>query len=63
MARIQILELPMVTTGDTTETPFILLVDQATEEEAEYLRRQVDGVAEKCGARAAIIASMPIDVA
>lgn len=32
MARIQILELPMVHVGDAAETPFVVVIDQATEQ-------------------------------
>ncbi|MGW4250598.1 hypothetical protein [Streptomyces californicus] len=64
MARIQVLELPTIyrVEGDP-ETPFVLLVDHVTEQEAEALRHQIDGLAEKCGARTAIYSTMPIDVA
>ena len=56
MARLQILSLPEGA-GDG-RTPFILVIDQVTEGEAEQLvgsQEAVDGMAKKAGARAVAV--------
>ncbi|WP_432124046.1 hypothetical protein [Streptomyces sp. C10-9-1] len=63
MARIQVLELPTIYPGDRDpETPFVLIIDDVTEEQVKYLQHQVEGLAEKCGARTAIYSTIPLDV-
>ncbi|MEU6990389.1 hypothetical protein ABZ953_06960 [Streptomyces sp. NPDC046465] len=77
MARIQILELPMVHVGDATETPFILVIDQASEDVASTLdgpdgedvsyataikRLGSPSLAEQIGARAVLVFADTIDI-
>ncbi|MFD4320123.1 hypothetical protein [Streptomyces sp. NPDC058548] len=58
MARIQVLELPMEHHGDdTVTTPFALVIDQATEEEAKQLRDRAADTATMLGARAVIVST------
>ncbi|WP_052744275.1 hypothetical protein [Streptomyces odonnellii] len=68
MARIQVLELPMSHVGDATETPFVLVIDQAE------VQRHVLGVdqpgqgsywdtmGQKIGVRAVIVTPDTLDV-
>jgi hypothetical protein len=65
MARLQILELPMVHNGDQSETPFVLVVDQMPADEAafEALRRDLsDDVAQRIGARAVLAFETTVDI-
>lgn len=64
MARIQVLELPAVYRRDGSgETPFVLVIDHVTEAQIAYLAPKLDGLAEKCGARASLLSALPVDVA
>jgi hypothetical protein len=63
MARIQILELPLVHQGDQTETPFVILIDKATENEAETLASHLRVDSEKAGARTMIVTTATLDLA
>ncbi|QBI53437.1 hypothetical protein [Streptomonospora litoralis] len=56
MARIQVLTLPMVHVGESTEEPFALIVDQLAE--TENRQRSVG-----CGARTALLTDDTVDVA
>lgn len=75
MARIQILELPMLHVGDVSRTPFAIVIDQAAAESvmhysgdvvvstaAEFTQGEVDAIAERMGAQAAILTSSTLDV-
>lgn len=65
MARIQILELPMVHVGDATETPFLLVIDQVeTGPNGERLMNPSDleGVCGRIGARHILIFEETIDI-
>lgn len=63
MARIQVLELPIVyRENGTYETPFVLVVDHVTQQEADSLTHRVKGLSERCGARTAVISEIPLDV-
>ena len=66
MARIRILELPMVHVGEATEMPFVVILDQVASEsplirgqEAERLRE----TAEKWGARGVLVTADTIELA
>ncbi|AZS46663.1 hypothetical protein [Microbacterium oxydans] len=76
MARIQVLELPMQHVGDVSRTPFAIIIDQATAESvttysgdvvvsepAEFTQTEVDAIAERMGAQAAILTAATLDVA
>lgn len=59
MARLQILELPMVHNGDVSETPFILVIDEwavDTMEEHAALNAYWDDFGKKIGARGILFA-------
>ena len=64
MARLQILELPEGNSDDAP--PYLLVIDEVTEDEAERLvgsHEAVDGVAKKAGARAvAVFHGMTVDI-
>ncbi|NDZ63575.1 hypothetical protein [Streptomyces cyaneofuscatus] len=63
MARIQVLELPTIhRENGTYETPFVLIVDHVTQQEADSLAHRVKGLSERCGARTAVISEIPLDV-
>ncbi|MFI8872483.1 hypothetical protein [Streptomyces sp. NPDC055243] len=65
MARIQILELPMVHVGDVSETPFLLVIDQWTAdslEEHAALTAYWDDLANKIGARGVLCTDRTIDI-
>lgn len=79
MARIQILELPMLHIGEASKTPFVLVIDQVeTETElladaggneikrvssAELTQREADQIAREMGAVSAILAACTLDIA
>lgn len=66
MARIQILELPMVHRGDDTETPFALIIDQAGPslvDETGLLREGLQqNLREQLGARAVLVFEETVDI-
>jgi hypothetical protein len=65
MARLQILELPMVHNGDQTETPFILVIDDWTVdtlEENAAISAYWDDFAQKIGARGVLCSDRTIDI-
>ncbi|WP_275558501.1 hypothetical protein [Streptomyces sp. 5-6(2022)] len=77
MARIQILELPTEHHGDDMVTPFVLVIDQASEATSNALDPEPDGlgphdtviqrlaavsVAERIGARAVLVFEETIDI-
>jgi len=65
MPRIQILELPDVERPDgTDETPFILIVDQVTEAEAEEVANDASRqrLAQESGARTVAVFRQTIDL-
>ncbi|WP_306317220.1 MULTISPECIES: hypothetical protein [unclassified Streptomyces] len=65
MARLQILELPMVHNGDQTETPFILVIDDwtvDTMEERAAINAYWDDFAQKIGARGVLCSDRTIDI-
>jgi hypothetical protein len=63
MPRIQILELPVVHHGDDMETPFILIIDQASADNADNIRRSIDaGHMEQVGARAVLCFTETVDI-
>ncbi|WP_030670700.1 hypothetical protein [Streptomyces rimosus] len=52
MARIQVLELPMVDHGDDgMETPFVLIIDQADDGLSERIARWSEDITKRIGAR------------
>lgn len=59
MARIQVLSLPMVHVGETSEEPFALIVDQLGDSEN---RQRYTDFAVGCGARSALLTDETIDV-
>ena len=75
MARIQVLELPMVEVGDVMTTPFSIIIDQVEHEDIETfggvrVRRitelsqdEADSIAHSMGAVSAILASCTLDLA
>ncbi|MFH9728320.1 hypothetical protein ACH4M4_35980 [Streptomyces sp. NPDC017254] len=63
MARIQILELPMEHRGDDTTTPFAIVIDQASEEEASALRACAAESATTLGARGILVSTGTLDIA
>lgn len=62
MARLQILELPMVHNGDATETPFILVIDQAGTDTTKYIADWPDDIAQRLGARHVLCFPSTIDI-
>lgn len=62
MARLQILELPMVHNGDQTETPFILVIDEVSEEIAADIANWPDDVSQRLGARHVLCFTEAIDI-
>lgn len=65
MARLQILELPMVHNGDQTETPFILVIDGWTVdtlEEHAAINAYWDDFGKKIGARGILCVDRAIDI-
>lgn len=65
MARIQILELPTVYTESGSETPFIFVIDQATDDEQEQLhqgRDALDYFLQRAGARALAIFATSMEI-
>lgn len=65
MARLQILELPMVHNGDVSETPFILVIDEwtvDTMEEHAAANAHFDDFANKIGARGILFADRAIEI-
>ncbi|MFZ3592322.1 hypothetical protein [Streptomyces sp. BH104] len=62
MARLQILELPMVHNGDQTETPFILVIDQADETVTDDTHQWSADVAKRIGARHVLCFAGTIDI-
>lgn len=59
MARIQVLELPMVHKGEETETPFALIIDQV--DSLETFRVPED-TAHRLGARAILVFAETITI-
>lgn len=67
MARLQILELPMVHNGDQSETPFVLVIDQVPSDEAAFdaIRRDLltnGDLAPHLGARAVLVFETTVDI-
>ncbi|MYY79775.1 MULTISPECIES: hypothetical protein [unclassified Streptomyces] len=62
MARIQILELPMVHVGDFSETPFLLIIDQVDDETAADIARWPDDIATRTGARHVLCFRETVDI-
>ncbi|MCX5537738.1 hypothetical protein OG785_45675 [Streptomyces sp. NBC_00006] len=62
MARLQILELPMVHNGDQTETPFVLVIDQADDGLADEIRNWPDDIARRVGARQVLSFAGTVDI-
>lgn len=65
MARIQILELPTVYTDSGSETPFIFVIDQATDDEQGTLlksRDALDYFVQQSGARALAIFAANMEI-
>lgn len=76
MARIQILELPMVHHGEDTETPFAVIIDQADDSTLEALGMSTNSlspmgglmqtlsisVAEQLGARTVLVFEETVDI-
>ncbi|WP_435209587.1 hypothetical protein [Streptomyces sp. bgisy034] len=74
MPRIQILELPMVHVGDYVETPFAVIIDEATEETFQSLafgtttapdgteRPLYENIKEQLGARAILAFAETIEI-
>lgn len=65
MARLQILELPMVHNGDQTETPFLLVIDEwtvDTMEEHAAANAYWDDFAQKIGAQGILCTDRTIDI-
>lgn len=65
MARVQVLELPREHRGDETATPFVLIIDHATEAEAErlYASPSLERFTQQCGARGYLITPDTLDIA
>ena len=75
MARIQVLELPMVHIGDVSNTPFSIIIDQVEHEDimnfgGEPVRRitemtqdEADQIARDMGAVSAILVACTLDLA
>jgi flagellar motor protein MotB len=64
MARIQILELPMIDRGDDgMETPFVVIIDSVSDPDSmhENLAR-LPGLREALGARAVLIFEEPVEI-
>jgi hypothetical protein len=66
MARLQILELPVEHHGDDMVTPFLLVIDQVADDEAERIiasQESFNGVVAKSGAQAiAVFHGMTVDL-
>lgn len=63
MARIQILELPMVHHGDTSETPFIVIVDQVSDDESPLFSEDLwKPFKTDTGARSVVVTADTIDI-
>jgi hypothetical protein len=60
MARIQILELPEVYSGDVSETPFLLILDQV--DDAEALQSSMQGAKELSGARGILAFTETVEI-
>lgn len=65
MARLQVLELPPEHHGDDMTTPFVLIIDNATEAEAERLfaSPSLERFTQECGARSSLITPDTLDIA
>ncbi|MER5350594.1 hypothetical protein ABT093_09710 [Kitasatospora sp. NPDC002551] len=66
MARIQVLELPMRHSGDDTETPFVIILDQLDGTDLAELHRHAalgEELTQRSGARAVIAWAGTLDVA
>ena len=62
MARLQILELPMVHNGDQTETPFILVIDQVSDETAQDIANWPKDISTRLGARHVLCFGETVDI-
>ncbi|MWA08748.1 hypothetical protein [Streptomyces sp. BA2] len=62
MARIQILELPMVHVGDVSETPFLLVIDQVDDDTAEDITHWPEDIATRIGARQVLCLPGTVDI-
>ncbi|MGW4493762.1 hypothetical protein [Streptomyces sp. NPDC004376] len=65
MARLQILQLPEVVVGSVSETPFVLVIDQAPRDENSAAFRDDlvnNKIADRLGARAVLVFEDTIDI-
>lgn len=62
MARIQILELPDDLYDDHSSTPFVLVIDQLTAEQADLLRADTGHIREATGARGVLVFTAPLTI-
>ncbi|MFC5930918.1 hypothetical protein D6T64_12050 [Cryobacterium melibiosiphilum] len=75
MARIKILELPMLHVGDASKTPFSIIIDEVEQEDitgyannvvrrtSELTQEEADKIARDMGAVSAILAACTLDIA
>lgn len=61
MARIQVLPLPSRTCGSFSETPYVLIIDQAVE--GEFVEGIDETLSAATGARTVLVTDRTLDVA